>query len=61
MSEPKKANLIQSMALGGSSALFAVNFTHRKFSFSFSFFYFIVALIFYWIVLFHAFVLLITN
>lgn len=28
MSEPKKANLFQSMALGGSSAVFAVNFTH---------------------------------
>lgn len=28
MADPKKANLIQSMALGGSSAVFAVNFTH---------------------------------
>jgi hypothetical protein len=28
MSEPQKANLIQSMALGGTSAVFAVNFTH---------------------------------
>ena len=26
--EPKKANLLQSMALGGTSAVFAVNFTH---------------------------------
>jgi hypothetical protein len=33
MSEPQKANLIQSMALGGTSAVFAVNFTHRKFQF----------------------------
>ena len=33
MSEPQKANLIQSMALGGTSAVFAVNFTHRKFYF----------------------------
>ena len=28
MAEPRKANLIQSMALGGTSAVFAVNFTH---------------------------------
>mmetsp|Transcript_10903 Transcript_10903/g.15350 ORF Transcript_10903/g.15350 Transcript_10903/m.15350 type:complete len:282 (-) Transcript_10903:237-1082(-) len=28
MAEPKKASLFQSMALGGSAAVFAVNFTH---------------------------------
>ena len=28
---PQKANLIQSMALGGCSACFAVNFTHREY------------------------------
>jgi hypothetical protein len=28
MSEPRKAGLFESMALGGTSAIFAVNFTH---------------------------------
>jgi Mitochondrial carrier protein len=26
--QPRKANLLESMALGGTSAVFAVNFTH---------------------------------
>lgn len=28
MTEPRKASLIESMALGGTAASFAVNFTH---------------------------------